>query len=88
LRYDVILMDLQMPELDGISATRILRAKPQGALHPYIIALTASVQAEQQTEAREVGFQDYLSKPLRPESLADALQRAHEWLLKNPRKGA
>jgi CheY-like chemotaxis protein len=87
-RYDVILMDLQMPELDGISATRILRAKPQGEFHPYIIALTASVQAEQQTEAREVGFQDYLSKPLRPESLADALQRAHDWLLENPRKGA
>jgi signal transduction histidine kinase/DNA-binding response OmpR family regulator len=85
--YDVILMDLQMPELDGISATRILRSKPRGSFHPYIIALTASVQAEQQSEAKEVGFQDYLSKPLRPESLADALQRAHEWLSENPRPG-
>lgn len=83
--YDIILMDLQMPELDGISATRILRAaNPGNQTHPYIIALTANVQTEQQVEAREVGFQDYLSKPLRPESLAAALERAHGWLVENP----
>lgn len=78
--YDVILMDLQMPEMDGLSATRILRAKPRGALHPYIIALTANVQVEPQLEAREIGFQDYLCKPLRAEVLTDALARAHQWL--------
>lgn len=82
--YDVILMDLQMPELDGISAARILRAKPGGQSYPYIIALTANVQHEQQIEAREVGFQDYLCKPLRPEALADALNRAHAWLQDHP----
>jgi signal transduction histidine kinase/CheY-like chemotaxis protein len=82
--YDIILMDLQMPELDGVSATRILRSNPDGREHPYIIALTANVLSEQQVEAREVGFQDYLSKPLRPESLATALQRAHGWLMANP----
>lgn len=82
--YDIILMDLQMPELDGVSATRILRANFKDRNHPYIIALTANVQSEQQLEAREVGFQDYLSKPLRPESLANALQRAHGWHVANP----
>ncbi|GAA5116326.1 response regulator [Luteolibacter yonseiensis] len=82
--HDIILMDLQMPEMDGVAATRMLRTNPNGASRPYIIALTANVQSEQQIEAREVGFQDYLSKPLRPESLANALERAHIWLMANP----
>jgi signal transduction histidine kinase/CheY-like chemotaxis protein len=82
--YDVVLMDMQMPELDGLEATRILRRQPGHALHPYVIALTANVLTDHHAAARESGMQDYLAKPLRPEALADALRIAHTWLSENP----
>jgi signal transduction histidine kinase/DNA-binding response OmpR family regulator len=82
--YDVVLMDMQMPELDGLAATRLIRSRPGRAAHPYIIALTANVLTDHQTAALESGMQDYLSKPLRPEALTDALRRAHAWLRQNP----
>jgi len=83
-RYDVVLMDLQMPEIDGLEATRIIRQMPGGAAHPYIIALTANVLTEHHATATMSGMQDYLAKPLRAEALAEALQRAHAWLQANP----
>jgi signal transduction histidine kinase/CheY-like chemotaxis protein len=83
--YDVVLMDLQMPELDGTCATRMIRSLPGGLLHPYIIALTANVLSENRAAATAVGMQDYLTKPLRPETLANALRIAHAWLVDNPR---
>jgi CheY-like chemotaxis protein len=83
--YDVILMDMQMPEMDGMTATRHLRSRPGCERHPYIIALTAHALTEHQTSALEVGMQDFLTKPLRSDSLAAALARAHAWLSENPR---
>ena len=82
--FDVILMDLQMPVMDGLAATRRIRAQPGRLRHPYIIALTANVLSEHRAAASETGMQDYLAKPLRPEALAEALQRAHLWLQANP----
>ncbi len=60
--YDVILMDLQMPQMDGLSATKIIRESisPQ----PYIIALTANALEEDRQECMSVGMNDFLSKPL------------------------
>lgn len=78
--YDLILMDLQMPELDGLSATRKIRKNPLWQKRPYMVALTANVLIEQQAEALDAGMQDYLCKPLRAEALADALSRAYEVL--------
>jgi len=78
--YDVILMDLQMPELGGLAATEAIRKHPGHAQHPYIIALTANVLAEQYAAALAGGMQDYLTKPLRPEALTAALSRAYAWL--------
>jgi CheY-like chemotaxis protein len=74
--YDVVLMDIQMPELDGLEATRRIRARwPDGA-RPRIVALTANAMAEDRTATVEAGMDDYLSKPIRPAELTEALRRA------------
>jgi CheY-like chemotaxis protein len=71
--YDVILMDVQMPEVDGLEATRAIRSKlPEGA-QPRIVAMTASVLVEDRTACSAAGMDDYLAKPVRIESLAAAL---------------
>lgn len=77
--YDVILMDVQMPELDGFEATRRIRADERYKEFPWIVALTAGVGSADREEARSAGMNDYLAKPLRPEALEAALARAfHE----------
>jgi len=86
--FDVVLMDMQMPGIDGPTATRLIRSLPGCASHPYIIALTANVLIEHRADARESGMQDYLSKPLRAEALKKSLRRAHDWLKENPRPAA
>ena len=83
-RFDVVLMDMQMPGTDGLTATRIIRSQPGHDLHPYIIALTANVLTEHRAAAVESGMQDYLAKPLRAEALAQALRRAHAWRQDHP----
>lgn len=82
--FDVVLMDIQMPELDGLSATRLIRARSGCARHPYIIALTANVSTGHRADAAASGMQDFLAKPLRPQALAEALGLAYAWLEKNP----
>lgn len=82
--FDVVLMDMQMPEMDGLTATRMIRRRPGCEHHPYIIALTANVLTEHRTAAAETGMQDYLSKPLQREALIAALRRAHEWITAHP----
>jgi len=71
--YDVILMDVQMPEMDGLEVTRRIRDEWPPDEQPYIIALTASVTDEDRRRCREAGADDFLSKPLKGEALADAL---------------
>jgi len=74
-RYDVVLMDVQMPELDGLEATRQIRAR-HGASHaPRIIAMTANAMEGDRDECLAAGMDDYLSKPVRPEELSRALAR-------------
>jgi signal transduction histidine kinase/CheY-like chemotaxis protein len=82
--FDVILMDMQMPGIDGLAATRRIRQQPGCESHPYIIALTANVFLEHRADAAQSGMQDYIAKPLRAEALTEALQKAHAWLEKNP----
>ncbi|HYP17246.1 MAG TPA: response regulator, partial [Opitutus sp.] len=76
--FDVILMDVQMPELDGFEATRRIRAGERTAQLPWIIALTAGVGSADREQARAAGMNDYVAKPLRPEALQAALEQAYE----------
>jgi CheY-like chemotaxis protein len=80
--YDVVLMDVQMPEMDGLEATRqILRRWPTE--RPRIIAMTANVMKEDQEACFAAGMDDYLSKPIRVEALVGALSRCQSHS-KNP----
>ena len=73
--YDVILMDLQMPVLDGIQATQQLRADPNYATAPYIIAMTAAATELDRKRCLAAGMNDFISKPARVESIVAALAR-------------
>ena len=74
--YDVVFMDLQMPELDGIDATRqIIAEHPQGR-RPRIVALTANAFEEDRDACLQAGMDDYVSKPLKPETLEAVLLRS------------
>lgn len=79
--YDVILLDVEMPELDGLETARRIRArgaKAPGA--PWIIALTANAMAEDRDKALQAGMNDFISKPFRPPELFDALSKAYRGL--------
>jgi CheY-like chemotaxis protein len=74
--YDVILMDVQMPEMDGLEATRRIRAGACGENgRPYIIAMTAAAMQVDKEKCLEAGMNDFVSKPARVEDLIEALQR-------------
>ena len=75
-QYDVVLMDVQMPELDGLEATRRICARWPAETRPRIIAMTANAMAEDREACFEAGMDDYVAKPIRPEELAAALAHA------------
>ncbi|MFM8533140.1 MAG: response regulator [Acidimicrobiia bacterium] len=75
--YDVVLMDLQMPELDGLDAMRRIRGDHPPERWPRIVALTANALDEDRAECMAVRMDDYLAKPLQMAPLIDALERAH-----------
>ncbi|HJL41675.1 MAG TPA: ATP-binding protein [Myxococcales bacterium LLY-WYZ-16_1] len=74
-RFDVVLMDLHMPRVDGLTATRKLRERCS-AEQPWVIALTASAFEENRRACQEAGFDDFLTKPIRLEDVHRALGRA------------
>ncbi len=72
--YDVVLMDLHMPNMDGLTAAEHIRANKKNR-QPYIIALTANAFAEDKLKCYSVGMDDFISKPVSIDELADALGR-------------
>ncbi|TQS40205.1 response regulator [Cryptosporangium phraense] len=71
--YDVVLMDVQMPNMDGLEATRRIRAELPPDRQPHIIAMTASVLVEDKAACRAAGMDSYLPKPVRADDLRAAL---------------
>ena len=76
-RYDVVLMDVQMPQMDGLEATQCLRAELPAARQPYIIALTANAMKGDRERCLDAGMDDYLSKPVKLDALREVLTRSH-----------
>jgi PAS domain S-box-containing protein len=74
--YDVVLMDVQMPEMDGLEASRRICERWPAESRPRIIAMTANAMLEDREACFAAGMDDYLAKPVRPEELATALGRA------------
>jgi CheY-like chemotaxis protein/HPt (histidine-containing phosphotransfer) domain-containing protein len=74
--YDVVLMDVQMPELDGLEASRRIGERWPAGSRPRIIAMTANALPEDREACLAAGMQDYVAKPIRPDELAEALKRA------------
>lgn len=72
--YPLVLMDLQMPEMDGLEATQLIRR--QLGEGPWIVALTANAFTEDKERCLQAGMNDYLSKPVRREELEQAIQRS------------
>jgi PAS domain S-box-containing protein len=76
--FDVVLMDVRMPEMDGLEATRRIRSLDGEHGRVPIVALTAQAFTEQVEECRKAGMNGHVSKPFDPETLLSAVLRAHE----------
>jgi signal transduction histidine kinase/DNA-binding response OmpR family regulator len=85
--YDLVLMDVMMPEMDGLTATRAIRSLPAPASEIPIVALTANVFLEHQQECMEAGMDGFLGKPINTQQLANIIDRANAGTLR-PGRGA
>lgn len=73
--YDIVLMDVHMPEMDGLTAAATIQKEWESADRPHIIALTANAMQGDRERCLAVGMQDYVSKPIRTEELKAAFDR-------------
>jgi signal transduction histidine kinase/DNA-binding response OmpR family regulator len=76
--YDVVLMDIQMPEMDGLEATRYIRVNLSVSSQPRIIAMTANAMKEDREICLRAGMDDYISKPIQVSDLVTALNRCQK----------
>ena len=82
--YEVVLMDMQMPEMDGIAATEEIRRLLPEKAQPHIIALTANATVEDRKACERAGMNAYISKPIRIETLASALKQVQAESIAGP----
>jgi CheY-like chemotaxis protein len=73
--YDIILMDCQMPEMDGYETTRRIRTRTENFRQPYIIAMTAHAMSGDSEKCLAAGMNDYISKPVQLDAFAAVLAR-------------
>jgi CheY-like chemotaxis protein len=73
--FEVVLLDIQMPIMDGLEAARRIRSKWTGPERPILVALTAHAMPEDEREAREAGMDDYMTKPITLERLRDLFEK-------------
>jgi CheY-like chemotaxis protein len=76
--YDIVLMDIQMPEMDGLEATRVIRSRFSPAEQPYIIAITAYAMMYSVEMCLQAGMNDYIVKPFNLEELKNAINGHRE----------
>ena len=76
-RYDLVFMDIQMPEMDGLTATKRILEK-WGDDRPRIAALTANAMREDRDNCMQVGMDDYLTKPFRPDDIKDTIRKTFQ----------
>jgi len=75
-KYDLLFMDVQMSEMDGLEATRRICTRFSPSERPYIVAMTANAMKEDRESCLAAGMDGYLSKPIRPQEVKAALERA------------
>ena len=73
--YDVVLMDVQMPEMDGLEASRRITAAAPPGKRPRIVAMTANAMQGDREACLAAGMDDYVTKPIRVDALVEALNR-------------
>jgi CheY-like chemotaxis protein len=76
-RYDLVLMDCQMPKMDGFEATTVIRAREDPQCRTPIISLTASAMESDRARCLQAGMDDFMSKPIKREDLAEIIDK---WL--------
>jgi CheY-like chemotaxis protein len=78
--YDIVLMDIQMPILNGLEATKLIRAKTSGVINNRIpiIAMTANAMDGDKQRCIDAGMDDYVSKPVKSEKLYEAIEKQLE----------
>lgn len=74
--FDLVFMDIQMPVMDGLEATRFIREHIEKERQPWVVALTAVVLPEDKSDCMDAGADDFLSKPVRADDLQEAIRRA------------
>jgi CheY-like chemotaxis protein len=73
--YDVVLMDVQMPEMDGLEASKAITARFRPGERPRIVAMTANAMQGDRELCLAAGMDDYMTKPIRVDALVEALMR-------------